>query len=189
MRLASVVVALCGATATTNTFSSEWLYAGFRKTSSVEAHQFFDAESSARPTPDSVRVWVKAITSRELERSLTRNRDALVELASRKLATGYRPRFLLLDSVEAKYNGDASRLQEAAIEITLYEAAAAKADAKTYSKAYFEIDCRQQRMRTLEVIAFTRSGDARTGRLPPQDFQFIAPDSIGQWLSQMLCPQ
>jgi hypothetical protein len=187
MKIAAFAVALSALTVSSEALPSEWLYAGSTKTDSVEAHQFFDAETASRSRPDFVRVWIKAVTVQELERALLRSKNSFVERASKKLATGYTPRFLQLESIRSKYNTDASRLQEAAIEFTLYEAVAATTDAKVFSKVYFEIDCTQQRLRALDVIGYTSTGQPKVNRIPPQDFQFIAPDSNGQWLSQLLC--
>jgi hypothetical protein len=168
--------------------ASEWLYAGYFKTSGVEAHQFFDAESVSHPTPDLVRVWVKSIQLRFFDRYYKTHEKIVVEKSARKVVSGYLPRFLTLDAVKSQY--EASQLKDAAIELTGYEVMANEPDIHASSKLYFEIDCVLQRIKLLDGIVYSDQGGVqKKGGKPDLEYHFIAPDSNGQWLSQLLCPR
>ena len=166
--------------------ASDWQYAGFIKSGDVEAHQFLDSASVSRPSPDVARVWVKAVQVRVFDQYFKSHHELMVEKAARRVAKNYVPRFLTLETVSAKYGP--TQLQDAVVDITTYEVAANEPDIQASSKLYFEIECSGQRIKLLQGIAYSDRGVIqRGGRKPSAEYQFIAPDSNGQWLSQLVC--
>ena len=172
---------------TSNVWASDWQYAGFIKSGDVEAHQFFDSEGVSRVSPDIVRVWVKAVRVRVFDRYFKSHRKLIVEKAARRVANNYVPRFVTLGTVNAKY--EPTQLKDVAVDITTYEVAANESDIQASTKLYFEIDCSGQRIKLLQSIAYSDRGVIQSpGSKPSAEYQFIAPDSNGQWLSQLVCP-
>jgi hypothetical protein len=165
---------------------SDWQYAGYVKVNGLESHQFLDAETVSHPTKDVLRVWVKSIRSKDFDRFYKSHQKLVVERSARKIAAYYGPRFLELDAVKAKYSP--AQLTDARVELTSYEVIANEPDIPTLTKLYFEIDCAGQRIKVLSGTSYSERGDVvNRGRITNAEYDFIAPDSNGQWLSQLLC--
>ncbi|HZF20482.1 MAG TPA: surface-adhesin E family protein [Burkholderiales bacterium] len=167
--------------------ASDWQYAGYDKKGTVESHTFFDAESISHPSKDVTRVWMKTILARNLDRYNKAHEQMVTQKTARKLALGYSPRFLMLPAIQTKYTK--AKLEDAVVDLTIYEVIANEPEIKESSKYYWEIDCAGKRMRLLDAYSFNSRGELsnRTTR-PEGTFGFVPPDSNGEWLSTMVCP-
>ncbi|HXM83630.1 MAG TPA: hypothetical protein VN929_17090 [Burkholderiales bacterium] len=174
---------------TSASFGSDWRFAGYNKQGKSELYQFFDADYIDRPAKDIARVWVKAVTVKNLDRYYEAHQKDVVEKAATKIATGYAPRFFLLATVRRGY-ADKSALNEAAATATGYEVIANAPTVQPITKIYFEIDCKGRRIRHLDGVVYDAKGDVvpqNPSRKVP-NYSFIIPETNGDWLSQLVCP-
>lgn len=185
---ALTLLALVESLSATIAHASEWQYAGYAKANGVESHQFFDAESISRPTKDVVRVWVKAIRVRNLDRYNKTHEKSVSEKVAQKIAFGYSPQFLMLPAIRAQF-ADAGKLENANIDLTIYEVIANESGIKTFHQFYFEIDCLGKRIRMLDGVSYNDRGEP-SGKSAKHagDFSFISPDSNAERWSLMMCP-
>jgi len=72
-------------------FAADWQYTGNSVTDKEATALFFDAASVERPSKGSVRVWVKAISQKALNRYYEKHGSEkwYIENVARKVATGY----------------------------------------------------------------------------------------------------
>lgn len=166
-------------------YASEWRYAGYLDAKGAEAHQFFDAESITRPTQATTRVWVKSIRQRELDRYWKAHEKALVEKVARGTLRSYCPAFFHLPEIETKY--ESADLAKFCTLAAADEIIANDPDVRTFSTIYYEFDCADKRVRVLQSVMYDSKGRVSGQRTVPGDYQFISPDSNGQWLSRLVC--
>ncbi len=168
--------------------ASDWQYAGFAKIGQDDTFLFYDSEGVQRPGSKLARYWVKSMTRSNLDRYFQKHEKSLVEKTARKVAVGYVPRFYQLEAIRSQFP-DAAALRDAIVEISSYEVVANEPGALLKHKLYFEIDCSERKSRVLEMISYDSKGDiARRGGSAQASYQFIPPDSNGEWQSQLICP-
>jgi len=110
-----------------------------------------------------------------------------VDKAAQKIAVYYAPQFLLLPSVRSQY--DTTTLSDAAVDMTADEVMANTPDIRIFNKLLFEIDCTAKRFKLLEVTLYDESGNPKYRPTRPNaEYQFVAPDTNGEWLSMLVCP-
>lgn len=165
--------------------ASDWQFFGFGQQGKDETFLSFDAESISHPTKETTRVRTKAIAVSELERYLMSHNKSVVDHTDRKRLTGYVPPVLLLPTVRGAY-ADAKGLRRKIL-ITSYELIANTPDIRVVSKFYIEIDCASQRIKMLDGSLFDDGGNSLSGQ-SNGEYQFITPDSNGEWLSLLVCP-
>jgi hypothetical protein len=81
-------------------YSADWQYTGGTK----DGSSFFDAEGVQYPEKDTVRVWVKSITNKTGRNCFKGKKGKkLIEDSAQKMASGYIPSYLLLESIKRIY--------------------------------------------------------------------------------------
>ena len=79
--------------------------------------------------------------------------------------------------------------QDLIIDVTGEEIIVNGGQVSATSKIYFEIDCPGKRNAILSSIHYRADGSvSQSGDIESPKFQHIAPDSTGEWVSLMLCP-
>jgi hypothetical protein len=167
--------------------ASDWQYAGQTSARGTKLQQFFDAETVSKPDRHIRRVWIKSIETHHFDRHSKAQREFLVEKTARKLATGYVPEFLKLESIKAKY--EAAFLKEALVELTMYEIIANMPSVRMFGTMHFQIECDKQLIKHLGGTLYKKDGEilAANSNSSKEEYQFIEPDSNGQWWAQILC--
>jgi hypothetical protein len=169
------------------THASDWQYAGYAKDGNDEIYLFYDAESVQRPNENTVRYWLKAMTKANLELYFTKHQNLLIEKTVQKVAKGYVPRYLQLNTVRSHYDDDES-LEAITMEASSFELIANKRDALVKHKIYYELDCIERKLRILEAISFDSHGDiSKQIGASEASYQFVSPDSNGDAQSQLIC--
>ena len=166
--------------------ASDWQYAGFSKIGSDETYLFYDAEGIQRPSHNLARYWLKAMTRVNLDRYFAKHEKLLVEKTARKIGAGYVPKFYQLNAIRSQY-GNADVFRDAAIEITSYEVVANERDALVKHKLYFELNCADRSSRILEILSYDLNGLLKRAGAAQANYQFIPPDSNGEFQSQLIC--
>lgn len=167
--------------------ASDWHYAGFAKIGQDDTFLFYDAEGVQRPSATLARYWLKAMTRVNLDRYYAKHEKILVEKTARKIAAGYVPEFHQLEAIRAQYSS-AETFRDAVVEISSYEVVANERDSSVKSKLYFELDCSEGRSKVLEMISYDAKGNILNRRGSAQTrYQFIPPDSNGEWQSRLIC--
>ncbi|MEI6762356.1 MAG: hypothetical protein WCO22_18095 [Betaproteobacteria bacterium] len=167
--------------------ASDWQYAGYSKIGQDEYFLFYDAEGVQRPSTTVARYWLKAMTRASVDLYSTKHAKVVVEKTAQKVAVGYVPSFYKLAPIRAQY-ASPDALLDAVIEISGYEVVANERDALVKNKLYFELDCRERKSKLLEMITYDTKGNLlRKGGSAQNRYEFIPPDSNGEWQSQLIC--
>ena len=187
MHLIPTALLLLGLVCSFAVQASEWQYAGYSKIGQDDTFLFYDSDGIQRPSQKLARYWLKSITRSNLERYYKKHEKSLIEKTARKIAAGYVPRFYQLEAIRSKYK-DPTALRDAVIEMSSYEIIANELGALLTAKIYFEIDCGERKSRVLEMISYDPKGDLAKRGSSQGDYQFIPPDSNGEWQSELICP-
>ena len=170
-------------------YAADWQYAGFAKVEGADTYLFYDVEGVQRPSKDVARYWLKALTRTSLDRYYKEHEKSLIEATAMKIAVGYIPKFYQLEQIKSQYKS-METYRNAIIEIAGYEVIANESDAPARSKLYFELDCRDRKSKVLDMILYTPNGDiAKRFASPQTNYEFIPPDSNGEWQSRLICPK
>ena len=167
--------------------ASDWQYAGYSKIGQDDTFLFYDSDGVQRPSQKLARYWLKSITRSNLDRYYEKHEKSLVEKTARKIAAGYVPRYYQLEAIRSQY-ADPTTLRDAIIEISSYEVVANEPGTVLKAKIYFEIDCGERKSRVMEMISYDLKGAIAKSGSAQGTFQFIPPDSNGEWQSQLICP-
>jgi hypothetical protein len=167
--------------------ASDWQYFGANIVSQQQVLQFFDVESVTRPSKDLVRVWTKAMRMKDYDHYFLSHKQKIIQNAGKKMATGYSSSYLLLPEVGKQF-ADATARKDAATDLIIYEVVANAPEVRSQSKIYFEIDCVGNRIKVLSMTLYADNAAStpKSGG-SERDYDFIVPDSAGQWLKSLVC--
>ncbi|MGA7749551.1 MAG: hypothetical protein WCA63_05335 [Gallionella sp.] len=168
-------------------YAADWQYAGIV---GKDKASFFDAADIQYPDKDTVRLWVKDISEKTIKHYFnSKDRDQIIDESARKIASGYIPDFLKLESTKRTLPDD-FKMQDALATMVSDEIIANKADVQATTSTYFEIDCKGKRIAPLTIIKYRRNGSIAKSQTPQQaKYFYIVPDSSGDWLSMLVCPK
>jgi hypothetical protein len=166
-------------------YAADWQYAGLV---GKDKASFFDADSVQYPDKDTVRLWVKNVPEKTIKKYFSgKNRDQIIDESARKIASGYIPGFLKLETIKRTPPEDPG-VQDALATMVSDEIIANKPGAQATTSTYFEIDCKGKRMAPLTIIKYRKNGHiAKTETPQPAKYFYIVPDSSGDWLSMLVC--
>jgi hypothetical protein len=168
-------------------YAADWQYAG-----NVDKDQasFFDAAGVQYPDKDTVRMWVKYIPEKTIRSYLnSKNRERVIDESALKMASGYIPEFIKLESIKRTLPDDL-RMQDALATMITDEIIANKADVQADTTTYFEVDCKGKRIAPLTIIRYRKNGNIAKSEIPKQaKYFYIVPDSSGDWLAMLVCPK
>ena len=102
--------------------ASDWQMAGGGTVNEEEFLQFFDADTVEQVRPSLVRVWTKAVTIKELNKTLapTKNSKLVIDATAAKVLEGYKPQYHQLATVVKEYANE-EQLRDTRINVTSYE--------------------------------------------------------------------
>lgn len=168
-------------------YAADWQYAGLV---GKDKASFFDAEGIQYPDKDTVRMWVKNIPEKTIKKYFNgREREQVIEDSARKIASGYIPNYLKLESIKRTQSNDLAT-QDALATMVSDEIIANKAGLQAITATYFEIDCKGKRIAPLTIIKYRKNGSVAKSETPqPAKYFYIVPDSSGDWLSMLVCPK
>lgn len=177
-------------TFSTSAYAADWRYFGDTG-SKVEISMFYEASTLERPIPTTVKVWVKGLPEKELLRHSAKGHDRPIAKAlARKMKAGYMPGYLLLPAIRNRISKNKHKLAHTAMGITMFELLADSNAVKPITAEYMEIDCKGKRFAFLSLINYGPKGTVKNmENFSVPRFAHIAPDSTGQWLSELVCPK
>lgn len=174
-------------------FAADWQYTGNSVIGKDPTAMFFDADSVQHPSKGTVRVWVKAISQKVLERYYEKHGSEkwYIENVARKIASGYVPAFFMLPSIKKLYSKpkpNGQKLDDLIIDVTGEEFLANSGDLPERAKFYFEIDCKGKRMATLSATLYRADGSmSNAADYESPKYAHVAPDSTGEWTWLLVC--
>jgi hypothetical protein len=168
-------------------YAADWQYAG---NVGKDQASFFDAAGVQYPDKDTVRIWVKYIPEKTIKSYLnSKDREQVIEESALKMASGYIPVFIKLESIKRTLP-DNLKMQDALATMISDEIIANKSDVLADTTTYFEIDCKGKRIAPLTIIKYRKNGGIAKSEIPKQaKYFYIVPDSSGDWLAMLVCPK
>jgi hypothetical protein len=172
------VLLIASLVSVTDVLSADWkYYGGTKEKNGDEMYLFFDSES-IKISNNNINVWIKAVLSKDIEKTLNnKNNKIVIDKAARKLADGYIAPYSLITK-EINYNGN--------LNIIAFEEAANYSSIKVRLKTYYEIDCTDNKIRTLSITFFNKGGVTKTSNMK-MEWDFISPESNGESLEKIVC--
>ena len=166
-------------------YAADWQYAGIV---GKDKASFFDAADIQYPDKDTVRLWVKDISEKTIRGYFkSRDGDQIMDESARKIASGYTPEFLKLESTRRTLPAD-FKMQDALATMVSDEIIANKAGVQSVTATYFEIDCKGRRIAPLTIIKYRNNGNIAKSQTAQQArYFYIVPDSSGDWLAMLVC--
>ena len=158
---------------------SDWKFCG-QGQSEIDGSQvyyYFDKDSIIYLSNDDFRIWTKFVKASEVVRIFTQNKQQIIDESVKKVAMGYQPPFSALSKTT----------KEEEKNIIFWELAANYPQMRLRSRALAEVDCKDKKMRTLSYESLDDRGVVFESSSTPQDWFFIAPDTIGDTLQKIFC--
>lgn len=163
--------------AMTNALSADWKYYGGTDDKNGNIYLFFDSES-IKISNNNIKVWMKAILSTDIDKTLNNNNNKIIiDKVAIKIADGYIAPYSKI-TPEINYKGNRN--------IIAFEEAANYFSTKVLLKSFYEIDCTENKMRTLSLTLFTKDSIIKTSN-KETEWDFIAPESNSKTLEKILC--
>lgn len=153
-----------------NAFSADWKFYGeFSPSPDREELLYYDAESIIN-TKNSTKLWVKTVPYGEIKKKL--ENKAVIDNASKKIATGYKP------PITGIYpeNTDAAYLEEAVNDATI----------RSTAEILYQIECSDKKIRKISGTTFNKAG-VPAGRLGISKWEDIVPESNAASLAKIVC--
>jgi len=162
-----------------NVFSADWkFYGGADIKKGDEIYVFYDSESIKISTNNNIMVWVKGVSYKSIDKILNnKHNKVIIDKAARKIADGYISPYSKI-TPEIEYKGN--------MNIIAWEEVANNSSTGVRLKAYHEIDCTENKIRTLSITIF-KNGIVSKSSSNVGDWDFIAPDSNAELLGKILC--
>ncbi|MBI1213778.1 MAG: hypothetical protein GC190_20145 [Alphaproteobacteria bacterium] len=177
MKFATAIFLILGLTGSAFGGSSDWKFYGGATVAGGEPEYLFYDAAGLQHVGTHVKVWVKGLPSKELEKARDAADQGLIDRAAKKLAHYYVPPIARLRNID----------QDQAIDIILFEEIADDATIEPRSRILYEIDCPGKMIRDLSVWLVGQHGRPGT-RDTPGEWKHIPPETNGAALSTLLCP-
>ena len=100
-----------------------------------------------------------------------------METAVRKIAHGYVPPIIAIGKMEFDKIAD----------VTGAEETADNGDIQSYSRIFYELNCSDKMLRELSITFIENDKSGSSDK--PRDWKYVAPETNGTTLLQILCPQ
>jgi hypothetical protein len=165
-----------------NINASDWRYAGYTNTNGTDLVQFYD-NGSVTIDGNLVKVWVKAIKTKDLER-VGENHPEISKIAVQKMVHGYVPKFLDFPG-GTSFNSKDDRTMLAII--IAYEAMANLQNTPLEMNILFEFNCKTKMYGILSFKDKDKKGIPRSVSTPNPTWDYLAPDTNMFRLSQLIC--
>ena len=171
---ALITVFLTGAKAQ----GADWKFYGSSDLSKGETViGYYDAASIERLSASHVRAWTKTISLSEVERIM--KVEEVSNKAQHKIEAGYVPPYILS-------NPKPEPGSDARMKIIVWEEAANYDVIKSKTKVFYELDCKNNKIRTLSITSSENDGGRKT-RPKIDEWSSISLKSNAQTLRTILC--
>jgi len=159
---------------------ADWKYYGSSDLSKGETViGYYDAASIERLSDSHVRAWTKTISRSEVERIM--KVEEVSNKAQRKIEAGYVPPYILS-------NPKPEPGFDARMRIIVWEEAANYDVIKSKTKAFYELNCKRNKIRTLSMSSSENDGGPKT-RPKIDEWSSLSLKSNAQTLRNILCRQ
>ena len=159
-------------------WGADWKYFGASVLSKgEEVMTFYDAESIEYLSTGNVRVWTKVVNASEHNKKIM-EKEEVIEKAARKIAKGYYPPYVLVDSSRQTSLKDC-------ISIIGWEEGANDAEIKPRARIFFEVSCWNKMIRSLSSTFYNDAGVTSSSK--GGEWEYIGPETNSETLRKILC--
>jgi hypothetical protein len=152
----------------------DWkLYGGISTASTGNTYCFYEEKGISQERLGFARVWTKCLLQRDLDAVDSKKSydRAVVDMSAERIVHRYRPPFLTV----TRANSDQG------LQVIMYEAIADVGDINPQAQIFYELDCKQRRLRELHISVGNSSRDT------PGDWRDIPPEGNGANLLSLVC--
>jgi hypothetical protein len=151
----------------------DWKWYGGGTDASAGVYCFYEANGITRPSSGYVRVWIKCLPRKDLERPLDPLKDEkFIRNTAAKIVEGYVPPIFAIEELDL--------VKRTAI--VLYEAIANLSNIQPLLEAFNELNCLERMSRMLSMEVDGQKGTTPTG------WEYASPESNYTNLLKLLCP-
>jgi hypothetical protein len=175
MRLVALAL-LALITSGSNSLGAEvdWkMYGGLSAEPDGNEYCFYEERGVIRPQAHSVRVWTKCLLQKDLE-AFPPDKPyyrAEIDMGASRAAHYYLPPLSTIERMKP----------DQIMQTSIYETVADLADYEPKARIFYELDCRQKRMRELSISVGNNHIEA------PMPWKDVGPESNGANLLELLC--
>lgn len=167
-------VALIGATTVAFADDVDWQMHGYATMEGVSEACFFDAKTVIQEDDGQLRVWTKCLDQQKVV-NVKLDKSA-IEKAAQKRLSGYVPPIIIIGVIKDGLITD----------VLLAEEVANLDNIEPKARVLLELNCIEQKVRTLSSHVRTRNG--QTGfSSKPSHWDYIAPETNVAHLQKILC--
>ncbi len=165
---------------TTNVFGADWkFYGGAQLNKGESVRVFYDNESLVRLPSGNVRIWTKAVTKAEFKRIMKKEKKQIIDQSEKKVTSYYVPPYALLSPKQLTL--------ENTVDIITLEEVADSPYTNPRMKMLTEINCKEEKVRTLSIDVFDANGDLSGSDDRTGEWNYISPESNFETLYKILC--
>ena len=158
--------------------AAEWKFSGGLTISGEEMITFYDTESLNYLPNGNVQVWSKIIRQSVFESKFTNIEKDIIKKSADKISSGYSPPYSLVQN---------NLSSEDYMDIITWEVLANYYNLQPYGKTLNEINCQENKIRTLTVTIFKDNGEIKDSKKLSREWDYISPESNGEILKKILC--
>ncbi|HEY4941865.1 MAG TPA: hypothetical protein VII56_10590 [Rhizomicrobium sp.] len=152
----------------------DWKLYGGMQANAGNSYCFYEERGIQNLPNKFIRVWAKCLLQKDMD-AVDATKPyfrAAVDMSGSRVAHYYMPPYVRIERTNAAQ----------AIQVTTYEAIADVSDITPEAQLYYELDCKQRKIRTLQATIGTISSHA------PLDWTNVAPEGNGANMVELLCP-
>jgi hypothetical protein len=158
---------------------ADWKYYGgtvLSKNKTVIA--YYDSESVEYLSNGNVKVWTKVVIPEEVEKIL--KKKEVIKKAAEKVIQKYSPPYCLLNPYPKTSFDDY-------MNIIAWEEAANQDKIKSRARIFFEIDCKEKKIRVLSTTIYENNGGVVKGSDNPDNWSYISPETNADTIKNIVC--
>ena len=187
------LIALLSLLSLANVYASDWRYTG-NTGGKDDSAMFYDADSISYPNKDTVRVWIKLISQKALDKWAQKHSldKRVIDAVAKKIAYGYSPDYFEIPSVKSQRSTAVPKQEEQRnieMQIMIEEQLADFGDVKETAKVFDEIQCAERQLGFLSIVMYKSNGEVTSTDTDNPQYHHVAPDTTGEWLLMLVCPK
>jgi hypothetical protein len=157
---------------------ADWKCYALTNNDSTGVCSFYDCSSIKTDKNGNKRFWTKEISKSEFGRFIKENQEDLKNSLSLKVKSKYIPPYVSQSKIADSLS---------IMSIIMLELAANKSNIKNESKMLYEINCKESQLRIMSIIRYDKSGSVESNSSDAGNWLFIAPETIGECLQNIIC--
>ena len=162
--------------------AADWKYVGQVSIEGKKCDAFYDQLTKVNKKGGYVSVWVKLVSSDEIDSLIDAHNDTTAQLAAKKIGIYYIPPFILAQSDTTDMLLKAFGIIRVEIVVTIFPT-------KIKSNIHYEIDTKQRKVKILSLILYNDNGEGIVipgESITEKEWTEIPPDTFAELMMTII---